>query len=255
MTAPVLELRDVSRSFGGMRANDGVSFALREGDRVALIGPNGAGKTTLVNVISGHLAPSSGTILIAGEDMTRSSIGRRVDAGLVRTFQITRLFKSLTVAENVGLAVMQKRGLTRQVLSSPLGRGDVRSDWERILELLGILHLAPARVSELAYGQQRLVDLAVGLALDPRVLLLDEPAAGVPAAESARIVEAIDRLPPGIAVMMIEHDMDLVFRFARRVLVLAGGRLIFEGAPDEVMGDGDVRRAYLGSWADVRRAP
>jgi branched-chain amino acid transport system ATP-binding protein len=250
---PLLELRNVSRWFGGMRANDDVSFALAAGARVALIGPNGAGKTTLVNVISGHLRPSSGTIVIGGVDMTRAAIGSRVDAGLVRTFQITRLFTSLTVAQNVGLAVMQRRGLTRQVFSSPLERQDVRGEWEAVLERLGIAHLASVRVSELAYGQQRLVDLAIGLALAPRVLILDEPAAGVPGEESVKIIDAIERLPPGIAVMMIEHDMDLVFRFARRVLVLAGGRLIFEGTPDEVARDGVVRRAYLGSY-DVRRA-
>jgi branched-chain amino acid transport system ATP-binding protein len=253
VTAPLLELKGVSRSFGGMRVNDDVSFSLWEGDRVALIGPNGAGKTTLVNIISGGLTPSQGMILVRGEDLTRGSISRRVDAGLVRTFQITRLFVSLTVAENVALAVMQKKGLTRRFFSSPIERPDVRGEWERILDLLGILHLAQARVSQLAYGQQRLLDLALGLALDPKVLILDEPAAGVPQDESFKIIEAIERLSPEIAVMMIEHDMDLVFRFARRVLVLANGRLIFQGAPKEVTNDSEVRRAYLGSYADVRQ--
>ncbi len=147
---------------------------------------------------------------------------------------------------------MQKKGLTRQFFSSPVERSDVRAEWERILELLGIAHLAGARVSQLAYGQQRLLDLAIGLALEPKVLILDEPAAGVPSDESFRIIEAIERLPPKIAVLMIEHDMDLVFRFARRVLVLANGRLIFEGEPNEVTNDSEVRRAYLGSYADVR---
>jgi branched-chain amino acid transport system ATP-binding protein len=253
VTAPLLELKGVSRSFGGMRVNDDVSFSIWEGDRVALIGPNGAGKTTLVNIISGGLTPSQGMILVGGEDLTRGSISRRVDAGLVRTFQITRLFVSLTVAENVALAVMQKKGLTRRFFSSPIERPDVRGEWERILDLLGILHLAQARVSQLAYGQQRLLDLALGLALDPKVLILDEPAAGVPQDESFKIIEAIERLSPEIAVMMIEHDMDLVFRFARRVLVLANGRLIFQGAPKEVTNDSEVRRAYLGSYADVRQ--
>ena len=253
MTAPLLELKGISRSFGGMRVNDDVSFCLWEGDRVALIGPNGAGKTTLVNIISGGLTPSQGMILVSGEDLTRGSISRRVDAGVVRTFQITRLFVSLTVAENVALAVMQKKGLTRRFFSSPIERPDVRGEWERILDLLGILHLARARVSQLAYGQQRLLDLALGLALDPKVLILDEPAAGVPQDESFKIIEAIERLSPEIAVMMIEHDMDLVFRFARRVLVLANGRLIFQGAPKEVTNDSEVRRAYLGSYADVRQ--
>jgi branched-chain amino acid transport system ATP-binding protein len=254
LTAPLLELKGISRSFGGMRVNDDISFSLWEGDRVALIGPNGAGKTTLVNVISGDLKPSQGTILLTDIDLTQVSISRRVDAGLIRTFQITRLFVNLTVAENVALAVMQKKGLTRRFFSSPIERPDIRGEWERILALLGILHLARARVSQLAYGQQRLLDLAIGLALEPKVLILDEPAAGVPHDESFKIIEAIERLPPQIAVMMIEHDMDLVFRFARRVLVLANGRLIFQGAPAEVVNDPEVRRAYLGSYADVRHA-
>lgn len=255
MTEPLLELNGVSVAFGGVRANDGVSFALRSGDRVALIGPNGAGKTTLVNVISGGLKPSDGTILLAGRGITDFSISQRVEAGLVRTFQITRLFSSLTVAENVSLAVMQRKNLTRQIFSNPFSRKDIREERERVLRLLGISQLADARVSQLAYGQQRLLDLALGLALEPKVLLLDEPAAGVPADESFRIIEAIERLPQEMAVLMIEHDMDLVFKFARRVLVLAAGRLIFEGAPDEVTQDSEVRKAYLGSYADARHPP
>jgi branched-chain amino acid transport system ATP-binding protein len=252
MTAPLLELRDVCKSFGGIRVNDGVSFVVREGDRIALIGPNGAGKTTLVNVISGGLDVSQGSILLGGHDITDFSIPQRVDAGLIRTFQITRLFTNLTVAENVALAVMQKKGITRRFFSSWIDRPNIRDQWMQILGLLGIAHLATARVSQLAYGQQRLLDLALGLALEPKVLILDEPAAGVPSDESGRIIEAIDRLPPKIAVMMIEHDMDLVFKFAKRVLVLANGRLIFEGEPSEVTHDSEVRRAYLGTYADVR---
>jgi branched-chain amino acid transport system ATP-binding protein len=254
MTVPLLELVDVCRSFGGIRVNDSVSFSLSEGERVALIGPNGAGKTTLVNIISGDLEPSRGTIMLCGNDVTGASIATRVDAGLIRTFQITRLFKSLTVAENVALAVMQKKGLTKRFFSSPIERADVRGEWERILGFLGIEHLARIQASRLAYGQQRLVDLAIGLALEPKALILDEPAAGVPVGESSKIIEAIERLPSRIAVMMIEHDMDLVFRFARRVLVMADGRLIFQGTPNEVTKDTEVRRAYLGSYADVSRA-
>lgn len=254
MTPPLLELRHVSMSFGGMRVNDDISFNIEEGDRVALIGPNGAGKTTLVNVISGDLRPSRGSILLGGVDVTALSIPSHVDAGLIRTFQITRLFTSLTVAENVALAVMQKKGLTNRVFSSPIDRTDVRREWERVLGVLGIAHLGDRQVSQLAYGQQRLLDLAIGLALEPKVLLLDEPAAGVPLDESSKIVEAIDKLPSHIAVLMIEHDMDLVFRFARRVLVLVNGRLIFEGDPAEVTNHQEVRRAYLGSYADARHA-
>jgi branched-chain amino acid transport system ATP-binding protein len=250
----LLQLGSISRSFGGLRVSNDISFSLTEGDRVALIGPNGAGKTTLVNIISGDVAPSSGTIFLNGEDITHLSIPGRVGAGLVRTFQVTRLFSSLTVAQNVAIAVMQKRGLTKRLLSDPMYQPDVRREWESILELLGIGHLSELQVSNLAYGQQRLLDLAIGLALEPKVLLLDEPAAGVPSDESPKIIEAINRLPAHIAVLMIEHDMDLVFRFAQRVLVLANGRLIFEGTPAEVTSNSEVRRAYLGKYEDVRRA-
>jgi branched-chain amino acid transport system ATP-binding protein len=249
-----LGLRGISKSFGGLHVNRDISFDLAKGDRVALIGPNGAGKTTLVNVISGDLAPTEGRIVFDGEDITGLSIAHRAHRGLIRTFQITRLFSTLTAMENVALAVMQRRGMTRRFLSvagSPL---DVRDECQQLLETLGIGHLAKFRVSELAYGQQRLLEMAIAVALKPKVLLLDEPAAGVPHDEAPKILEAIERLPPDIAVLMIEHDMDLVFRFAKRVLVLANGQLIFEGTPAAVTADEEVRRAYLGSYADARRS-
>ena len=253
MTA-LLELQQLSKSFGGLRVTDDVSFTLSSGDRVALIGPNGAGKTTLVNQISGDLDPSEGRILLGGVDVTKASIAERVRGGLVRTFQVTRLFTGLTVAENVALAVMQRRGLTKRMFTSVIDRADVREEWQSILGLLGIAQLAAMPVTKLAYGQQRLLDLAIGLAMKPRVLVLDEPAAGVPHDESPRILEAIGKMSPDIAILMIEHDMDLVFKFAKRVLVLASGALIFEGTPAEVKENAAVRTAYLGSYADARRA-
>jgi 3-hydroxybutyrate dehydrogenase len=249
----LLEVQRLSKSFGGLRVTDDVSFSLASGDRVALIGPNGAGKTTLVNQLSGDLAPSDGRILLAGQDVTTASIPERVRGGLVRTFQVTRLFTSLTVAENVALAVMQRRGLTKRMFSSVMDKADVRDEWQSVLSLLGIGHLAATPVTKLAYGQQRLLDLAIGLAMKPRVLVLDEPAAGVPHDESPRILEAIGRMSPEIAILMIEHDMDLVFKFARRVLVLANGALIFEGTPAEVKENDAVRAAYLGNYANARR--
>ncbi len=249
----LLEARHISFSFGGLHVTRDVSFKLAAGDRVALIGPNGAGKTTLVNLITGDIAPSEGRFFMAGEDITTCSIPERVRKGLVRSFQTTRLFANLTVADNVALAIMQRRGLTRRLLSRATDLPEVRAEWSEILGHLGLLGLATRKVVELAYGQQRLMELAIGLALRPKVLLLDEPAAGVPHDETPRILEAINRLPPDIAVLMIEHDMDLVFKFARRVMVLAAGRLIFEGSPAQVTADHEVRRAYLGSYADARR--
>jgi branched-chain amino acid transport system ATP-binding protein len=249
----LLGLHGVSKSFGGLQVNRDVSFDLVGGDRVALIGPNGAGKTTLVNIISGDLAPTAGRITFDGEDITGLSIAHRAHRGLVRTFQITRLFSTLTAMENVALAVMQRRGMTRRFLSVAASSPEVRDECQDLLRLLGIGPLAGLRVAELAYGQQRLLEMAIGVALKPRVLLLDEPAAGVPHDEAPKILEAIERLPPDIAVLMIEHDMDLVFRFAKRVLVLADGKLIFAGTPAAVTADDQVRRAYLGSYADAGR--
>jgi branched-chain amino acid transport system ATP-binding protein len=249
----LLEIHGLSKAFGGLHVNRNVSFNLSGGDRVALIGPNGAGKTTLVNVISGDLPPSGGRIVFAGEDITAMPIARRVQRGLVRTFQITRLFTSLTATENVALAIMQRTRMTRRFFSVAADAADVRSESQDLLQALGIGHLAGLAVSRLAYGQQRLLEMAIGLALHPKVLLLDEPAAGVPHDEAPKLLAAIERLPADIAVLMIEHDMDLVFRFAERVLVLANGELIFEGTPAGVTADAEVRRAYLGSYADARR--
>jgi branched-chain amino acid transport system ATP-binding protein len=249
----LLEARGVSRAFGGLHVTRDVSFKLTAGDRVALIGPNGAGKTTLVNLITGDIAPSAGQFLMDGDDITGLSIPARVQRGLVRTFQTTRLFAHLTVADNVALAIMQRRRIARRLFSQSTELPEVRAEWSQILGHLGLAHLAYRRVIELAYGQQRLIELAIGLALRPKVLLLDEPAAGVPHDEAPKILEAINGLPDDIAVLMIEHDMDLVFKFAKRVLVLAAGRLIFEGSPADVTADHEVRRAYLGSYADARR--
>ena len=252
--SPLLAVQDVSRRFGGLQATDNVTFALAPGERVALIGPNGAGKTTLVNLLSGDLAPSAGRILVDGHDVTRASVADRVARGLVRTFQITRLFRSMTAAENLGIAIQQRRGLSRSITPDAAAAQDVRAEAEHLLAELGLAAVADTPVARLAYGQQRLIDLAIGLALRPKVLLLDEPAAGVPHDESHRILDALDRLPADMAVLMIEHDMDLVFRFAARILVLAAGRLIFEGNAEEVRRNAEVRRAYLGSYADDRRS-
>ncbi len=250
----LLEARSVSRSFGGLHVTRDVNFKLASGDRVALIGPNGAGKTTLVNLITGDIAPSEGQFFMGGDDITRLSIPERVRRGLVRTFQTTRLFANLTVADNVALAIMQRKRISRRFLSSSTEMPEVKAEWSEILTHLGLDRLAYRKVVELAYGQQRLIELAIGLALHPKVLLLDEPAAGVPHDEAPKILDAINRLPSDIAVLMIEHDMDLVFKFAKRVLVLAAGRLIFEGSPQDVTADHEVRRAYLGSYADARRS-
>jgi branched-chain amino acid transport system ATP-binding protein len=244
----------LTKSFGGLAVARDVSLAMGTGDRIALIGPNGAGKTTFVNLVTGALEPTSGRVLLAGEDVTRVSVVGRVRRGLVRSFQVTRLFRALSVRENVTLAVLQRQGRTRWLFTYAGRIGDAREEVDVLLRLLGLQAAADRQVREIAYGQQRLVEIAIALALRPKILLLDEPAAGVPQDESPRILEAIHGLPQDIAVLMIEHDMDLVFRFARRVIVLAAGQIIFEGSPSEVSADQRVREAYLGSYAHGRRA-
>jgi branched-chain amino acid transport system ATP-binding protein len=191
-------------------------------------------------------------MVLDGRHITRMRAARRARLGLARTFQITRVFRSLTVGQNVALPILQRRGLSRRLLSRRTNERAVRRDCEALLDELNLAQFLDTPVRELAYGQQRLVDIAIGLALEPRVLLLDEPAAGVPHDEAPLILSAIARLRPDIAVMMIEHDMDLVFRFAKRVLVLAEGRLIFAGSPSKVTADPGVRRAYLGSYPHGR---
>jgi len=249
----LLRVEGLSLAFGGLKVAQDISLALGPGDRVALIGPNGAGKTTLVNLMTGALTPSAGRVHLAGADVTRLSMAERVRRGLVRTFQVSRLFRDMTAAENVALAILQRRRRTGDLLSPVRRMREVAAESAELLAVLGIAGIAERRVGEIAYGQQRLLEIAMALALEPRVLLLDEPGAGVPHDETPRILEAIGRLPRDIAVLMIEHDMDLVFRFARRVVVLAAGRIVFEGAPDEVAADPRVREAYLGSYAHARR--
>jgi branched-chain amino acid transport system ATP-binding protein len=251
---PLLHIDHLQRRFGGLVVTNDVSLTLAAGDRLALIGPNGAGKTTLVNLVTGHLAPSSGRVVLAGDDITTLTPVARVRRGLVRTFQITRLFADMTPEEHVTLAILQRRGRATRLLERFGGDSGVADEAAEILATLGLADLARVAVSRIAYGQQRLLEIAFALALRPRVLLLDEPAAGVPSTETRRIEAALERLPADLAVLMIEHDMDLVFRFARRVAVLAGGQLIFSGAPADVTEDPHVRAAYLGSYAHARRS-
>jgi branched-chain amino acid transport system ATP-binding protein len=250
----LLRIEHLTKSFGGLAVAGDVSLALQSGDRVALIGPNGAGKTTFVNLVTGAIPPSSGSVFLVGEDVTRLSMVARVRRGLVRSFQVTRLFRELAVRENLTLAILQRQRRTGWLFVAAGNVGDTRDEAMRLLALLGLQALSERQVREIAYGQQRLVEIAMALALEPKVLLLDEPAAGVPRDESPRILEAINGLPADMAVLMIEHDMDLVFRFARRVVVLAAGRIIFEGSAAEVSSDPRVREAYLGSYAHGRSA-
>jgi branched-chain amino acid transport system ATP-binding protein len=222
------------------------------GERLALIGPNGAGKTTFINLVTGQLKPDAGRVVLDGEDVTQLGAVRRVRKGLVRTFQVTRLFSELTPEEHVTLTVLQREGKASRILGRFHGNSAVADEVHGILGTLGLLDVARRKVGQIAYGQQRLLEIAIALALRPKVLLLDEPAAGVPSIDTPRIEQALESLPPSLAVLMIEHDMDLVFRFAKRVVVLAAGEIIFEGLPSEVAAHPKVREAYLGNYANAR---
>ena len=250
----VFEVSHLQKKFGGLIVTNDVSIRMNPGDRVALIGPNGAGKTTFVNLVTGNLKPDSGSVMLAGADVTGLSAMQRVRRGLVRSFQVTRLFSDMTPREHVALATLQRDGRSGKMFGSFLGMPAVMTETDSILATLGLSDLADTRVSDIAYGQQRLLEIALALALRPKVLLLDEPAAGVPQSDTGRIEQALAELPADLAVLMIEHDMDLVFRFARRVIVLAAGTIIFDGSPADVTKDAQVREAYLGSYANASSA-
>ena len=247
--SPLFQVAHLSKEFGGLKVNRDITLTMQEGERLALIGPNGAGKTTFVNLVTGRIRPSAGRVTLAGEDITPLGAVRRVRRGLVRTFQVTRLFPDMTPEEHVVLTILQRMGLATRILARFHGSSAVSDETTEILATLGLVDVARRKVGEIAYGQQRLLEIAIALAQRPKVLLLDEPAAGVPSAETPRIERALEQLPPSLAVLMIEHDMDLVFRFAKRVVVLAAGELIFEGLSDAVARDPQVREAYLGNYA------
>jgi len=242
----VLETRKLCKSFGALTVADGIDFRLAPGARHALIGPNGAGKTTFVNMLTGVLAPTSGQIFLNNEEVTGTSEAKRVRRGLGRTFQINTLFRSLPVLDNVALAVAERSGLATRLWRPASAHREVIDESRALLARLGLAEDAGRRVADLPYGKQRLVEIAIALGMKPRVLLLDEPAAGVPSHESTRIVEVLQSLPAEIAILIIEHDMDLVRRFARRITVLTAGAVLTEGTPDEVMHDQRVRDVYLG---------
>jgi ABC-type branched-subunit amino acid transport system ATPase component len=241
-----LQTRNISKKFGGFVASDDVTLNVAAGSRHALIGPNGAGKTTLVDLLTGYLEPTSGSVILQGQDVTALPQHVRVKRGLARTFQINRLFADLTVLQTVMLAICERRGSGARWWK-PVGAHDEALDEAAgLLGRLGLSDVANERTRNLAYGKQRLVEIALALAARPRVLLLDEPAAGVPTLESRELFETIAGLPREVTIVLIEHDMDLVFRFAERISVLVSGALLVEDAPEAIARDPRVRQLYLG---------
>jgi len=249
MTVALLETRGLCKNFGALEVAREIGIRLDVGARHALIGPNGAGKTTLVNLLTGLLRPSRGHVLLRGEDVTALPQAGRVKRGIARTFQINQLFRGLTVLENVYIAVAERMGVASSMFRPAGRRRGVIEEAMRLLEALKLADDAGRRVAELPYGRQRLIEIAIALGLEPQVLLLDEPAAGVPSAESHIILDAVAALPNDIGVLIIEHDMDLVFRFAERITVLVSGAIFAEGTPSEIAANRDVRAVYLGSAA------
>ena len=243
---PTLETIGLHKRFGALIVANDIHFRLEAGARRALIGPNGAGKTTFINLITGRLPPSAGRILLGGRDITALPQAARVRRGLGRTFQINTLFRGLSVLENVCLAVAEHEGIGGDMLRPLRARRAMLEHGYALLERLRIPDDALVPVKELPYGKQRLVEIAIALSLRPTVLLLDEPAAGVPSGEIAIILDAIEQLPSDIAVLIIEHDMELVFRFAHSITVLVQGSVLIEGTPAEIAADARVREVYLG---------
>ncbi|MBI4986856.1 MAG: ABC transporter ATP-binding protein [Rhodocyclales bacterium] len=245
MTA-VLETRGLVKQFGGFIATSDVSLSVAAGARHALIGPNGAGKTTLINLLTGFLEPNAGAVILKGEDVTHLAQHQRVKRGLVRTFQINRLFADMTVLESVTLSVCERLGYGWNWWRPLAAHGAAVDEAAELLGTLRLLDVAHEKTRNLAYGRQRMIEIALALAAKPQVLLLDEPAAGVPTGESRELFDTIARLPREVTILLIEHDMELVFRFAERITVLVGGALLTEDVPEVIAKDKRVKEVYLG---------
>lgn len=245
-TGIVLSCTGLVKTFGGITATDNVSLQLLRGARHALIGPNGAGKTTLINLLTGVLTPTLGRIDLLGEDISRLAPHLRVQRGLVRTFQINQLFDGLTPLQTLAMAVSQQLGLGAS-LWQPLGKDKrVAERCEQLLDQFHLTEVMDLPTPQLAYGKRRLLEMAIALASEPRVLLLDEPMAGVPAGEREELLQTVANLPADVSVLLIEHDMDLVFSFAKRMTVLVNGAVLTEGTPEQIASDPRVREVYLG---------
>jgi len=242
----VLSTKNLNKSFGSLVVAQDIALELPQGRRYALIGPNGAGKTTLMNLITGMLKPDAGQIFLGGEEITALRPDARVKRGLARTFQINTLFPQLSALESVTLAVLERDGHAHNWWRGLPRFGAAIDEAHGILNSLGLEQVSFRTTKELAYGQQRLLEIALALATRPKVLLLDEPAAGVPKEESAQLFDAIEGLSRELTILFIEHDMDVVFRFASRIIVMVGGRILVEGPPDEIARDERVREVYLG---------
>jgi branched-chain amino acid transport system ATP-binding protein len=248
----ILEATGLRKNFGALAVVKDVSLSLERGARRALIGPNGAGKTTLIGLLSGVIAASAGRIVLEGEDVTDLAPHARVKCGLGRTFQVNNLFQSLTVLENVLLAVSERRGTSRRMLTPMSWERASLDEAKALLAELGLDRSRDDRISELSYGRQRLVEIAIALSLRPKVLLLDEPAAGIPASDAAELLSVLGRLPTDMSILLIDHDMQVVRQFAQEVTVLVSGSIMVSGATKTILASEEVREVYLGRDRQAR---
>ncbi len=248
---PILQTLALEKRFGGIVAVHGVSLSIEQGARHALIGPNGAGKTTVINLLTGVLRPTAGSIMLAGQDITALRPHQRVRLGMARTFQINQLFLDLTPLETVGLAISERLGLGSDWWRLVGSKSAVTDEIVEILERFRLTDVMHERTAILPYGKQRLLEIALAFACRPKLLLLDEPAAGVPEAERQELLATVGELPADVTVLLIEHDMDLVFSFADRISVLVNGGLLLDGAPEDVARDPRVKAVYLGEELDA----
>jgi branched-chain amino acid transport system ATP-binding protein len=249
---PLLETHGLTKRFGDFRAVDNVDFAVNEGELLSLIGSNGAGKTTLVNLISAQLAPDAGRILFEGRDITATTVAERIRAGIARSFQLVNLFDGLSVLDNVSLAIFSRQGKTRNLAAWAEGDREVRAEAIEALRLFGLEAKRGLLAGGLAQGERKLLDVAVAYALKPKILFLDEPTSGVGTRDKAQIMDtvaAVVRAGAGTAVV-IEHDMDIVFRYSDRVVVMHEGTLLAQGAPEEIRANKEVAAVLLGAPAD-----
>ncbi len=249
MMVPAMVVRGLTVRFGSFMALDNVDLTIPAGSRHAVIGPNGAGKTTLVHALTGRIAPAAGVVEVNGADFSGLPERKRVNGGLARTYQISQLFHGLSARDNVALAIFEREGKTRSFWNMAAKDAAVMDEADRHLAFVNLHHAAKTPVHLLPYGSQRLVEIAIALATRPRVLLLDEPAAGVPTTQSEAIFERIHDLPKDLTLIFVEHDMKLVFRFAERITVLVGGQVLTEGTPAEISANARVREVYLGQSA------
>ena len=247
----VLETHNLMKKFGGITATDNVSLKLHQGARHALIGPNGAGKTTLINLMTGVLPATAGKIILEGQDISDLAPHLRVQKGLVRTFQINQLFNSMTPLETLAMVVSQQRGWGGKIWQALGAKAEVVARAEELLNLFHLEEVHDQVTSQMPYGKRRLLEMAIALACEPRVLLLDEPVAGVPAGEREELLHTVASLPKEVSVLLIEHDMDLVFDFAETITVLVNGAVLTEGTPQAIANDPRVKAVYLGHGEEV----